>query len=198
MGLLSKVGKALNNITGASSAAKQTQQYALQSAEINNKYQKEFAQNAHQWEVQDLVKAGLNPILSAGGNGASASGGGVASATETSAGLSPIDVIGAGISAYNGIQTGKQIKAVTDNTDADTLYKKAQTQMQLLENAIKAKASKDIIDQIKADLEYTREQTKLLKAGKTGHIFGTGVGEKYNEITNKAMNGLFNLFGLGD
>lgn len=38
-------------------------------------FQREMAQNAHQYEVADLKKAGLNPILSAGGPGASASGG---------------------------------------------------------------------------------------------------------------------------
>lgn len=53
------VGKFFNNISGATSAAEQS--YA---------YNKEFAQNAHQWEVADMEKAGLNPILSADGSGA--------------------------------------------------------------------------------------------------------------------------------
>lgn len=37
-------------------------------------WEKERAQNAHQWEVQDLMKAGVNPIHTAGGSGATTSG----------------------------------------------------------------------------------------------------------------------------
>lgn len=55
---------AVGGIMGNNSAAKQAQLSRDQSIEI--------AQNAHRWEVNDLKKAGLNPILSAFGNGASA------------------------------------------------------------------------------------------------------------------------------
>nr|DAD93039.1 MAG TPA: DNA pilot protein [Microviridae sp. ctUYP7] len=41
------------------------------SAYFGWKHQKEVIKNRHQWEVEDLRKAGLNPILSAGGQGAS-------------------------------------------------------------------------------------------------------------------------------
>lgn len=50
--------------------------FGRSSAKKSISFQREMAQNAHQYEVDDLRKAGLNPILSGtGGRGASASGG---------------------------------------------------------------------------------------------------------------------------
>lgn len=46
----------------------------------NQEFQKEFAQNQKQWQVEDLRKAGLNPILATGLN-VSSGGGGIANFT---------------------------------------------------------------------------------------------------------------------
>lgn len=119
-----------NDITGATSAAN-----------LNNKYQKEFAQNAHQWETDDLKKAGLNPILSAGGGGAAASGGGTA-------GTGSIGITDAANSAAGLLQTVSNIdlqKSQEDAADADAELKRAQAAGVMKNNGwIDPKAEKDM------------------------------------------------------
>lgn len=73
--------------------------------------QREAAQNAHQWEVQDLRNAGLNPILSAtGGSGASAG------SASVPAGLG-VDVAGA-LSTAQNLENAKHQNDLIDSQKA--------------------------------------------------------------------------------
>lgn len=126
-------GGFLNDITGQSSSAKQQykQQLALQhDAQDFSKWQ---MANAHQMEVQDLQKAGLNPILSANaGASAGVTEGGTTGGTPSA---DPIAMAGAIVSMINSTKktkadiknetnlTNAQVKnlgATTKNIDANT------------------------------------------------------------------------------
>lgn len=81
----------------------------------------ELANTAHQREVDDLIKAGINPIFSAGGSGA-----------QTPAGL-PTMFDGANDQGISKIATAKeqlrQLKAQNDNTEVDTNKKRGESEV---------------------------------------------------------------------
>lgn len=167
---IGSIGSILNDVTGVTSGARQSQKYALQSGAINNAYQKEFAQNAHQWEMQDLRNAGLNPVLSAGGSGTGASGGGVSAATASGSGINPIETA---IGAWNGIEQAQNTgadtarkKAETLNTQEDTLNKKADTnlkQIQYLQIQYENARTEADRHRIIADMRKLEEERKLIE-----------------------------------
>jgi len=78
-------------------------------AEIDREWQRENAQNAHQYQVQDMRAAGLNPVLSAtGGSGAKASGGSSLGAQEDA--ISP---------AVNSAREASRVKQELENMRAN-------------------------------------------------------------------------------
>lgn len=71
-------------------AMKNTQsanQFNASQAQLNRDFQMEMSNTAHQREVADLKAAGLNPVLSAGGSGASSPSGSTASGS-----AAPVDM----------------------------------------------------------------------------------------------------------
>ena len=58
---------------------KMVNEYNAKQAQLNRDWQERMSNTAHQREVKDLIAAGLNPVLSAGGQGAITGSGAVAS-----------------------------------------------------------------------------------------------------------------------
>ena len=72
-----------------------TRKYNSEEAAKNRAWQKEMSDTAHQREIADLQKAGLNPVLSVlGGNGASTTSGATASSTTPSGAMGSTDMSG--------------------------------------------------------------------------------------------------------
>jgi len=109
-----------------SARAREAMEFEAGQAQINREFQERMSNTAHQREVADLRAAGLNPILSAGGPGASSPSGSMADgkmipAVDT---LSP--AISSGMQARRLAEELKLMKAETANKKADTSLKEQQ------------------------------------------------------------------------
>ena len=66
------------NTAQSQAFAREQMKFNAEQAAISRAWQAEMANTAHQREVKDLIAAGLNPILSSGGNGAAVPSGATA------------------------------------------------------------------------------------------------------------------------
>lgn len=148
------------SLYGANSASKASglswKQQVLM-AMFQRDWEKEKMQNAYQWTVEDMEKAGLNPIL-ATRNGANSGGGITAGAGDTS-GLKSAgqiaaqglqNIIPAAIAAYSGL---KSTENQTTQTDADRILK-------LSEAAKNAEETPKIREKIESEINKNNADAK--------------------------------------
>lgn len=179
------LGSFINKVTGASNSAKQSYKYSSWLQNENFEHQKEAMKNAHQWEVEDLQKAGLNPILSADGTGASAGGVGGGSTVGMQSGMGGLSDI---INSAGGLL---KLSSEIDNLDKDTELKGAVTgktnkevqevnsRTQLNNAKLKEVASNVLLNsaktaETKMNTALKKEERARIRKGKVTDLLGTG------------------------
>lgn len=188
---------AYGNHQSAKSVAKKQYNYDTKLQEQNIKWQKEAMKNSHQWEVEDLKKAGLNPAISA--NGGASTGG--ASASQSGHAMPITDyasIIQNGISSAINMYNDSR-KTDTDITKgiAETGKLEAETAGTILNNELVEKyGDKEKNNIIANTLQDTAmksaetakkvEEANRIKGGKTAEVAGTATTAKIEKAIKDA------------
>lgn len=137
MGLLGDIAGAAIGAASSIWGANQANSAAFEMQANSIAAQKESMQNRHQWEVEDLRKAGLNPILSA---------------TNSSGGV---------VSGATGNTTGPDISGALNKIANSALMRK---QTELAEQDLQAKLDNAKANLKNADAQEVNSQARMIEA----------------------------------
>lgn len=151
------VGQAIGSLASAGASAYASEEAVKRQVE----WEEKRAKNAHQWEIEDLKKAGLNPILSAGGSGAIT--GSVSAPVADTTGIA--NAVSSGMSAM-----AEQEKAKTEETTQNLQEAQANTAKQ--ETSLKAAQTAESLENAnliskKQASEIAEQSLKYVQASKT-------------------------------
>lgn len=156
-------------------SAKQQYTYNSWLQAQNEAFQREMAQNAHQWEVQDLEKAGLNPIISAQGSSA-ASIAGSSAPQGTSAGNAS-EAMSRGVTNLANLITatsGQELnQKLSEKAQQEALESAERTKNITPEAQSRIKNLNSATMVNKAEKALKESQTALNEKGLGSKIFGT-------------------------
>lgn len=144
--------------------------FSADEAEKNRRFQERLSNTAHQREIQDLIAAGLNPILSVNHGGATTPTGAAAAGVTSAGSMGNVDTSGTNV--MNNLVSALTQKYVTDSTNFNQRYMndnslytqrqiaRLQTDTNLVTTAMNAKAITDSAGISAAAAMYASDNAK--------------------------------------